>query len=60
MHDAPLGAAAQWKKSATAASRGLEGLFTNQRWWVDVQKPDPIGVSNGACIDPSVVFTAWV
>lgn len=27
---------------------------------VDAQKPDPIGVPNGACIDPSMVLTPWV
>lgn len=38
----------------------LVGLFTDWGGQVDALKPDPIGVPNGACIDPSMALTSWV
>lgn len=45
----------------SAAGGGFRAAhFANRGGWVEAERPDPIGVPNGTCIDPSILFAPWV
>lgn len=49
-----------WRDGLQQLACPVGPLFTDRVGWVDGWKLDPIGVSNGAGIDPRMVLTTWV